>query len=206
AFGVDLSARMLDVARRRASAEGITNASFGQVDAQIHPFPPATFDIAISRTGAMFFGDPIAAFSNIGRALVPRGRLVLVAWQGPSSNEWFRELFAALAAGRDFPPPPPDAPSPFSLSDPERTRTILTASGFTDIEITGASAGMWFGADADDAYRFVLGLMSWMLHGLDDAGRARALEALHATTTAHQTDAGVVFGSAAWMVKAIRRE
>ena len=38
ALGVDLSSRMLDYARRRAAEEGVTNVSFEQADAQIHPF------------------------------------------------------------------------------------------------------------------------------------------------------------------------
>ena len=37
--------------------------------AQVHPFEAAAFDIAISRFGAMFFSDPVAAFANVGRAL-----------------------------------------------------------------------------------------------------------------------------------------
>ena len=204
AVGVDLSARMLDYARRRAAEEGVTNASFEQVDAQIHPFPPESFDVAISRTGAMFFGDLTAAFTNIGRALVPGGRLVLVAWQPLPANEWIREISGALAAGRDLPAPPPDAPGPFSLSDPDRVRSILTAAGFTGIELEGTTAGMWFGADADDAHRFVLGLMGWMLHGLDDTGHARAMDGLRATMAAHETSDGVVFGSAAWTISATR--
>ena len=60
---------MLDYARRRAAEEGVTNVTFEQADAQIHPFEPGAFDVAISRTGAMFFGDHAAAFTNIGRAL-----------------------------------------------------------------------------------------------------------------------------------------
>jgi SAM-dependent methyltransferase len=204
ALGVDLSVRLLTEARRRAVEEGVPNASFQQADAQIHPFPPAAFDIAISRTGAMFFGDPTAAFTNIGRALVPGGRLVLLAWQPLSANEWIREFSGALAAGRDLPAPPPQAPGPFALSDPDRVRAILTASGFTGIDIGAITAGMWFGTDADDAHRFVLGLMAWMLNGLDDTSRASAAEALRATMAAHQTPDGVVFGSAAWTIRASR--
>jgi len=63
---------------------------------------------------------------------------------------------------------------------------------------------MWFGHDADDAYRFVLGLLGWMLDGLDDAGRARALDGLRSTVTAHETDGGVIYESAAWIVRATR--
>jgi SAM-dependent methyltransferase len=204
ALGVDLSARMLEVARRQADAERVANASFEHVDAQIHPFPAETFDIAISRIGAMFFGDPTAAFTNIAGSLVPGGRLVLVAWQPLAANEWIREMSGALAAGRDLTVPPLDAPGPFSLSEPDRVRSLLTASRFRDVELEGTTAGMWFGTDADDAHRFVLGLMGWMLDGLDEAGRTRASDNLHATVAAHQTPKGVTFDSAAWTITATR--
>src|SRR5690242_14804122 len=133
ALGVDLSARMIELARRLAAEEGTGNVSFEQADAQIYPFPAGSFDVAISRTGTMFFGDPAAAFANIGRALRPGGRLVMLVWQGPGPNEWVRELSGALAAGRDLPAPPPGAPGPFSLADPGRVRALLAAAGFSGI-------------------------------------------------------------------------
>lgn len=204
ALGVDLSSRMLDHARRRATDEGVTNVTFAQADAQIHVFEPGAYDLAISRTGAMFFGDHVAAFGNIGRSLRAGGRLVLVTWQPLPGNEWIREISGALAAGRDLPVPPPDAPGPFALSDPDRVRFVLSSAGFGDVELEGTTAGMWFGNDADDAARFALGLMGWMLEGLDDAGRARAVDALHATMAAHETPDGVLFGSAAWTIHATR--
>lgn len=203
ALGVDLSSRMLDHARRRAAEEGVTNATFAQGDAQIHPFDPGRYDIAISRTAAMFFGDHVAAFANIGRALRPGGRLVLVTWQPLAGNEWIREISGALAGGRDLPAPPPDA-GPFALSDPDRVRALLARAGLLDVEVEGASARMWFGRDAADAHRFVLGLMDWMLEGLDDGGLARATDALHATMAAHDTPDGVLFDSAVWIIEATR--
>jgi SAM-dependent methyltransferase len=194
---------MLDYASRRAAEEGVTNVTFAQADAQIHAFEPGAYDVAISRTAAMFFGDHVAAFANIGRALRAGGRLVLVTWQPLAGNEWIREISAALAAGRELPAPPPDA-GPFSLSDPTRVRNLLTSAGFHDVELEGTTAGMWFGNDADDAHRFVLGLMGWMLGGLDDDGRVRASDALRAAMAAHETADGVVFESAAWMIEATR--
>jgi SAM-dependent methyltransferase len=204
AFGVDLSFRMLEYARRRATEEGVTNATFAQADAQIHPFDTGVYDVAISRTSAMFFGDHVAAFTNVGRALRPGGRLVLVTWQPLPGNEWIREISAALAGGRDMPAPPADA-GPFSLSDPDRVRTLLTSAGFADVEFERTSSAMWFGNDADDAQRFVIGLMGWMLEGLDDAGRVRAIEALHTTMDTHATPDGVLFESAALVTTATRR-
>jgi hypothetical protein len=63
---------------------------------------------------------------------------------------------------------------------------------------------MWFGADTEDAYQFVLGLMSWMLDGLDEDRRAGALDALRTTIAAHETPQGVVYESAAWIITATR--
>lgn len=205
ALGVDLSSRMIDEARRRAIAEGVANAFFEHADAQIHPFETGAFDVAVSRSAAMFFGDQTAAFTNIARALRPRGRLALTTWQSRADNEWVREITGALAAGRELPSPAPNAPGPFTLSEPDRITDILTRGGFTDIELEGTKAGMWFGNDANDAYGFVLGLMSWMVRDLDDASRQRALDDLRSAMAAHDTANGVVFESAAWTIRATRR-
>jgi SAM-dependent methyltransferase len=204
ALGVDLSSPMLAHARQRAADEGIVNASFVQADAQIYPFERAAFDVAISNTGATFFGDLVAGLINVGQALASRGRLALLTWQSFPDNEWVREFTGALAAGRDLPSPPPDAPSPFAMADPERVRSVLTRAGFTDIELEGTNEKMWFGTDADDAYGFVLGLLGWMLVDLDDDGRMRALAALRSLMTAHETPDGVIFDSAIWVIQAQR--
>jgi hypothetical protein len=64
---------------------------------------------------------------------------------------------------------------------------------------------MWFGDDPDRAYRFVLGLLGWMLEGLDATGRERALGALRSTLAAHATAHGVLYDSATWTIRAARR-
>lgn len=204
ALGVDLSARMIALARRLAAGRGISNARFEQADAQIHPFPEQGFDVAISRTGTMFFGDAGAAFANIGRALSPGGRLIMLVWQGPGPNEWIRALSGALAAGRDLPAPTVGAPGPFAQADPDQVTAMLGSAGYSKVEIEGLSRPMWFGSDGEDAERFVVGLMGWMLQGLDAAGRNRALTDLRATLDSHQTPGGVVFESATWLVRAAR--
>jgi SAM-dependent methyltransferase len=47
ALGVDLSGRMIDLARQCVAEENLRNATFEHVDAQIHPFPAGSFDLAI---------------------------------------------------------------------------------------------------------------------------------------------------------------
>ena len=204
ALGVDLSSRMLDYARRRAAEEGVTNVTFAQADAQIHAFEPGAYDVAISRTAAMFFGDHVAAFRNIGRALrcwwTARARDLAAAGSATSGS--------ARSPGHSPPDatcrPRPPMPAPSRCPTPTAFAACSPRAGFTDIELDGTAAGMWFGNDADDAHRFVLGLMGWMLEGLDDAGRARAIDALHATMAAHATPDGVLFESAAWTIQATR--
>jgi SAM-dependent methyltransferase len=205
ALGVDLSARMIDLARWLATDQRLVNVIFEQADAQVHDFSAAGFDVAISRTGTMFFGDPTAAFANIARSLRPGGRLVLLVWQGPEPNEWIRELSGALAAGRTLRAPPPGAPGPFAQADPDQVRAVLSSAGFVDIGFEGLSAPMRFGASAGDAFDFVVGLLGWMLQGPDAAGRDRALASLRDTISRHQTSSGeVLFDSATWLVTACR--
>ena len=204
AVGVDLSSAMLEVARRRADAAGVTNVDFHQADAQVHRFDTAGFDVVISRTGAMFFSDAKAAFANLARATRPGGRLSVLVWQPVDRNEWFRAFTTALAAGRDLPVPRPGSPGPFSLSDPDLTRALLQGSGWSDVAVDGLERPMYFGPDADAAHAFVLGQLGWLVADLPPDQRTRAVDALHTVMREHQTDDGVLIGSAAWLVTAER--
>jgi hypothetical protein len=46
------------------------------------------------------------------------------------------------------------------------------------------------------------GFVDYLLEGLDDAARTQALAALRATLVAHDTAQGVLYPSAAWIIKA----
>ena len=205
-LGVDLSGPMLARAELLTKEEGLDNVRFEQADAQVHRFEPGAYDLAMSRFGVMFFLDPVAAFSNIAAALRSEGRLAILVWQSIAANEWVSAMRAALAVGRDLPAPPPGAPSPFSLADTDDARRILTEAGFTDIAFAGSEQPFHVGADADDAYGFVIGLrvIQMLVEGLDDATKARALDNLRATMADHQTADGVMFDSAAWVITAVR--
>jgi SAM-dependent methyltransferase len=206
ALGIDLSSPMLELAARRAGDEGVDNVAFVHGDAQVYPFASDEFSVAISRSGAMFFADPVAAFTNIGRALRADGRLMLMVWQSIDRNHWIRDLSAILTAGRDVPAPPPGAPGPLSLADPDRVDALLSASGFHDIALADVAAPVCLGATADDAFRFVsgMGFVQFMLKDLDDRARARALDELRANVDAHASAEGVCYDSAAWLVSARR--
>ncbi|WP_406053874.1 class I SAM-dependent methyltransferase [Streptomyces sp. NBC_01077] len=200
-LGVDLSAAMLEVAERTSIREGLSNIEFQQSDAQVHPFPREEFDVAISRTGTMFFSDPASAFSNVATALRPGGRLVQLVWQAPSCNEWFT-TFSRTLAGCEFSIPPGDEPGPFSLLDPDRVRDLLTGAGFAEPKFEKLSAPMNFGHDADDAFWFISTLFGWMLG--DAENRDRALADLRANIESHAKQDGIMYSSATWLITAER--
>ena len=203
ALGVDLSTAMVEVARERTARGGPPNATFVRADAQVHPFPEAGFDVVVSRAGAMFFGDPPAAFTNLARATAPGGRLALLTWQPPRRNEWMVEIAGALA-GRPLPATPPPGPGPFSLSEPDAVRTLLRGAGFADVQVREVREPVLFGADPVAARDLMVGLLGWMLDDRDAAGRDRARSALLTTLQAHAGPDGVALGSAAWLVTAGR--
>ncbi|HEX5096488.1 MAG TPA: class I SAM-dependent methyltransferase [Acidimicrobiia bacterium] len=204
AVGIDLSRRMLECARERSAAAGHTNVEYLHADAQVHPFEPDTFGIAISSMGGMFFADPIAAYSNIRAALRPRGRLALLSWQPFVANEWLRTFFDALACGRDLAPPPAGVPGPFGLAEPDGVRQMLGAAGFQDVDLMPLDAPVWLGATADDAWDFVsrMGIVRGLTGGLDDDTKRAALDRLRAAVAASETPDGVQLAAAEWLISA----
>ena len=207
ALGVDLSAPMLERARRLGDDAGLRNLTYVQADAQTHPFPPAHFDVCISRFGTMFFTDPVAAFANIGRALRPGARLVQLVWQDHDRNEWATAIRDALAGGTAAPAPTTNHPGPFSLADPAFTAGILAAAGFAEVDFDDVHEPVFYGPDTATAYDAVLRLQHAkdLVADLDPTMTGHALERLRATVAAHNTGSGVFFGARAWLVVAVRR-
>src|SRR5687768_17225277 len=79
-LGVDISKPMLGRARDRART--MPWVGFQEADAAEHPFA-GDGDLVYSRFGSMFFVDPVAAFSNVRKALRSGGRLCIVCWRSP---------------------------------------------------------------------------------------------------------------------------
>ena len=206
ALGVDVSAPAIERARQLARAEGLRNATFEHADAQLHSFPRERFDLAISRFGTMFFDDPVAAFANIGRALRPAGRLVMLVWQAHERNEWEVTIRRSLDA-TDAPAGNSGGPDPFSLADPPTVAEILRAAGFADVTFTDVREPVYYGPDVGAALDWVRGFTSTShaLRRLDPAAAARAVERLRVALAAHSSDDGVWFYSRAWLVTAHRR-
>jgi SAM-dependent methyltransferase len=134
--GVDISQPMLDAARQRIAARGLENVTLLLADAQVHKFPPASFDLLTSRLGVMFFADPTAAFRNLLGALKPRGRLAMAVWAPIAENTHWKIPYEIAARQVGPPAPqPPHAPGPHAFGDRDYLRGFLGAAGFADIAI-----------------------------------------------------------------------
>jgi len=205
-LGVDISAPMLELARRRAEEAGARKLRFELADAQTHQFPTASHDVVFSRFGVMFFADPVAAFANLRRVLKPGGRLAFVCWQALPLNPWMAVALGAVAQHVPLPPPAPSAPGPFAFADHERVAGILEQAGFAEIGFDAAEDEMTVGGttDLDQAVAFVLmlGPTSALLAGADQAVRTRVVAAVRAALAPYHGPAGVRMASATWIVRA----
>jgi ubiquinone/menaquinone biosynthesis C-methylase UbiE len=210
--GIDVSEPMLECAEERLQAGGYMQVDLLLDDAQTHVFLDRYFDLAFSRFGLMFFEDALAGFSNVCRALRRGGRLGFVCWQSRELNPWAAvPLAAALAVSPSLVSPPfldSDQPGPFSLADPEKLRSILSASGFTGIELTEVKQPLHFGAamtlsDAV-AYGLRVGPASRVIAEADQKLLPAFGQALEDALRPYLTPTGVWLDSAAWLAYAER--
>ena len=127
--GLDISGPMLAEGERRASVAGVANVDWRQAD-------PATaaldqYDLLTSAFGVMFFGDVVAAFTNMRRGAAPDARMALVCWRALAENPWMEVPMTAVA--QHLPPRPkpvPNAPGMFAFADPEHVTEVVTAAGW----------------------------------------------------------------------------
>jgi ubiquinone/menaquinone biosynthesis C-methylase UbiE len=205
-LGVDLSAPAIERARQLAQEEGLRNVAFECGDAQVHRFSDHGFDLAISRFGTMFFADPVAAFTNIGRALRPNARLVMMVWRAKEDNEWAVAIDRVLTAHDRTAAADPAAADAFSLADPSTATAVLEAAGFADVTFADVRQPVYYGPDVDAALAWIRGFTSTKdaLARLDASTADHALGQLRELTADHLGGDGVWFDSGAWIVSARR--
>ena len=130
--GADISEPML--ARARATTGDIAQLSFETTDVAEHSFAPGSYDQVISRFGVMFFADPVAAFSNVLKAMRPGAQLTMACWSHLDKNPWFQVPMYAAKSQLGAPPPvDPDAPGPLAFRNTAKVVRILEQSGFQTI-------------------------------------------------------------------------
>ncbi|HEY8064190.1 MAG TPA: class I SAM-dependent methyltransferase [Methylosinus sp.] len=208
--GLDISATMIEAARRRAEAAGLVNIRFRVADAQTCDLEPAHFDAIVSRFGVMFFADPRAAFANLRRAAAPGCRLpaagcrlTLIAWRSPADNPF---MLAGERAASAFLPElaafDPTAPGRFAFADAERVRGILAAAGWAQIETTPLDVACALREQELDVYATRMGKLGQLPPHLDEATRAQIDEAARRAYDPYVEAGEARFSAACWRIEA----
>ena len=201
---IDVSEPMMEVARRRAREAGV-DIRFVLGDAAVHPLGEGVFDLLASRLGAMFFDDPVRAFSSLRRSLAPGARAVLAVWREPRDNPWAMAPVSAVRPHLEIPPRSgPEEPGPFAFADPDRVRRILREAGFVSPTCTPLDLEMPVGGSVAEAVGFLIevGPLATPFLAADDGARQRARNALADMLEDCRRGDEIMLGGGCWIVAA----
>lgn len=170
-LGVDLSGRMVEVARQRAAEQQIPNCSFARMDAEALALRDAGFDLALCALGLMYMPNPVQALREMWRVLRPGGRVGLAVWGERSQCGWsavFPIVDAEVASEV--------CPLFFHLGQQDTLVRLCADANFQAIEHRHIATTLSF-ADADEACSaaFVGGpvALAWARFSNDAKLRAR---------------------------------
>lgn len=207
--GVDISAPMVEAARRRAPGAVVLEADAQAADL-LELAPGAPFDRVISRFGVMFFADPAAGFANLRRAAAPGARLAFVCWRGEESDMFWAGLHPAAERAAE-PPflPGPGSPGPLGLGDAALLDRVLADSGWSDVSIEPVDGWCDYGLDGSDGVEERLAVASGGILGttlrtaLGEDAWAEAMDEARAELRArHLRDGRVQLLGHVWLVTA----
>ncbi len=129
----DLNESMLNYGRDKFGSE--TSVEWKQADASELPFADQSFDAVVCQFGLMFFPDKKLAVSETYRVLKPSGAFLFNVWDAIEQNDLPHTAHEVI--GKFFADNPPDFYQvPFSFHDPKEIRSLLSAAGFCDIQLT----------------------------------------------------------------------
>jgi SAM-dependent methyltransferase len=121
--GLDLTPRLLEVARERAREAG-AEVSFIEGDAEELPFESDSFDRVTSCFGVIFAPRHEIAAGELARVARPGAKIVLTAWTPEGLNG---QMFKTV--GSYMPPPPPGLKPPMMWGSEDHVRSLFEPMG-----------------------------------------------------------------------------
>ena len=130
----DAVPEMVETARNEANRRGIRNIQFQQCTADSLPFPDNSFDVVVSRLGAMFFPDSHAAMQEMLRVAKPGGVLAFAVWHRSELNPFCYVVTNVMDQHVAPTVPDPNAPSAFRFAEPGKLANVMRQAGAIDVE------------------------------------------------------------------------
>jgi ubiquinone/menaquinone biosynthesis C-methylase UbiE len=124
------------------------------LDAERMDLEDDSVDGVLCRWGYMLMAEPETALRETRRVLCDGGRLALSVWAAPESNPWASVPGRLLREQTGAPPQDPTAPGVFAMADPERTRSLLTNTGFEVRRLEDVGVN-WLFEDFDAYWTFL---------------------------------------------------
>jgi ubiquinone/menaquinone biosynthesis C-methylase UbiE len=190
----DFAPQMVEVARRRAAALGLTNVDARVLDAQDMDLAGDSVDGIVCRWGFMLMLDPAAALRECRRVLKDGGRLAFSVWAGPEKNPWVTTTGMTLMQLGHEPGNDPFGPGGmFSLSDHDTIRTMAEGAGFTGVTIEEMPV-TWEFPSFDEGWEFttqVAGALAAIVRKLPPQEVEKLRAALEANEEPFRTDRGL---------------
>jgi ubiquinone/menaquinone biosynthesis C-methylase UbiE len=191
-LATDLAPEMMEVARERASADGVANVEFREMDAEKLDLAPQSFDAAVSRWGLMLMMDPLAACRGVRAALKPGARFAAAVWGAPERVPFLAIPHVVAARVLAVPAPPPGTPGAFAMADEGRLAGVLSESGFR--EVRSETVSVTFDFESPGEYASFLSELSGSLRKSlmeqPEAVQARVWREVEASAREHRGAGG----------------
>lgn len=129
----DAVAEMVETARSEANRRGIRNVQFQQCTADSLPFSDNSFDVVVSRLGAMFFRDSHAAMREMLRVVKPGGVLAFAVWHKSELNPFCYVVTNVMDRHIAPAEPDPDAPNAFRFAESGKLANVMRQAGASDV-------------------------------------------------------------------------
>jgi ubiquinone/menaquinone biosynthesis C-methylase UbiE len=169
-LGVDLSAGMIEAARRRTP--DLDEPRFVRMDAERLDLADGSFDAAVCALGLMYMPDPARAVAEMRRVVRPGGRVAMAVWGERAHCGWsplFRILDAEVTSEV--------CPLFFRLGEPGVLARACARAGLVGVEEQRLRLSLDY-ASEDDACRaaFVGGPVALAWSRFGDEARERVRE------------------------------
>jgi SAM-dependent methyltransferase len=172
-LATDIAPNIVELARRAAAEQGLTQVEARVMDGEQLELPDAAFDAVTSRVGLIYFPNRQRALAEARRVLRVGGRIVACVYTTAEQNGFFSIPIDIIRRRAQLPPPLAGQPGPFSLGEPGVLDAAFAEAGFQDIESRRISAPLRM-ASAAEYLRFAresFGALHQMLAGMPEAER-----------------------------------